>query len=85
MHRQRVHPCAHANVDPYRIVRQPPDTALPFASMHNGLLIYCGRRLVFADTVLDGHGWSILDLQRQIERSRRDADRGVSLPEDFKR
>ena len=82
-HRGRAHPCAHASVDPFRIVLLGAGCNPPLGNCGNTLLIYMNARLVFAGKELDGKGCSLGDLMRQLQRTRRDALRGFCLPQDY--
>ena len=45
--------------------------------------IYAGGRLLFADHIFDGHGFSKKDFLSQIFKSKRDYQSGRWLPDDF--
>ncbi|XP_077566723.1 uncharacterized protein C3orf20-like [Stigmatopora nigra] len=94
--RKRTMPCTQCQMDSFRLVRYEVSTGALGCPVNNILLqhrhnvaagmilMYIRGRLMFLGYVSNGRTFSVLDLQKQISRTREDYRMGVSLPPDYK-
>ncbi|XP_057692466.1 uncharacterized protein C3orf20-like isoform X2 [Corythoichthys intestinalis] len=94
--RKRTMPCTQCQMDSFRLVRYEVSTGALGCPVNNILLqhrhnvaagmilMYIRGRLMFLGYVSNGRTFSVLDLQKQIVRTREDYRLGVSLPPDYK-
>ncbi|XP_054633531.1 uncharacterized protein C3orf20-like [Dunckerocampus dactyliophorus] len=94
--RNRTMPCTQCQMDSFRLVRYEVSTGALGCPVDNILLqhrhnvssgmilMYIRGTLMFLGYVSSGLSFSILDLQKQILRTREDYRSGVSLPPDYK-
>ncbi|XP_077373812.1 uncharacterized protein C3orf20-like [Festucalex cinctus] len=94
--RKRTMPCAQCQMDSFRLLRYEVSTGALGCPVDNILLqhrhnvaagmilMYIRGQLMFLGYVSSGRTFSVLDLLKQISRTREDYRLGVSLPPDYK-
>ncbi|KAK2842472.1 hypothetical protein Q5P01_012672 [Channa striata] len=94
--KHRTMPCAQCPTDSFRLVRYeisavehgPGAENVLLQQRHNAapgmVLMYIRGKLLFVGYIFSDHSCSVIDLQKQICRSRADYRLGLSLPADYK-
>ncbi|XP_070687418.1 uncharacterized protein C3orf20-like [Pempheris klunzingeri] len=94
--KHRTMPCTQCQMDSFRLVRYEMSTGKPSCGEENILLqqrhnaapgmvlMYMRGKLLFVGYIFTGHSCSVMDLQKQISRTRGDYRLGLSLPSDYK-